>query len=204
MNWLFGNSRPSWCEELIILSSPRDAANALESGGSLKKQVMYVWNKATTDDDLEGFLKHRSKTKSFAHPLIIVGGAHGYRKAVDIGVGASPNRSDWGRGFRPNEFQEAKIIEAMRKYLNIYYVDVSSHGFEEKFARLWGQFPNADLMICVCWGLATDLAKQMRDRGLSCALAKKSENQYVKVRVNWDTVYTDEYRISLNRLARRI
>jgi len=198
----------SWYKELIILCKAEDAEQALsDPRRSLQGQVMYVWNKATTDDDLKGFLEHRAQTEFKRDPLIIVGGAHGYEEAVNVTAGvavaaaAGIHRIDWGKSFKKGEFAEDKICEQMKKYLNIHYVNVGRSGFEKNFAQLFGQFPKADLMICVCYGLATDLAKEMRDQGLSSTLAKKSPNEYVRVRVDWDIRYTDEHIIKLNQLA---
>lgn len=232
-----GNQTPAWCKDLVILANKADAAQALKTEGrSLEDQVMYAWNRPTTDDDLEQFLLHRAKGRFKDYPLIIIGGAHGYAAALQAAVGScgvhhagltavgavaaaagvtvgalvaanfipTLERSQWGKGFVAGEFREAQILEEMADVLNIHYVDVTRESYLSDFQALWAKYPQSDLMICVCYGCATDLAKEMRNRGLSSSLGKDRPNRYISVGVQWNVKSADPFRDRVNVLAKAV
>lgn len=232
---------PVWCNELVILASPTDGANALKKQTSLEDQVLYAWNRPTTDADLEQFLSHRAKGRFKDYPLIIIGGAHGYASALSVSVATTVatgtgafypavtiagqaaaaggvsvgamvvanilpalHRYEWGASFEPGEFQEANILQEMSEILNIHYVDVSQASYFVDFTALWASYPKADLMICVCYGCATGLAKRMRDKGLTHSLGKDGPNHYVSMKVQWDVKSMDPTREKINLLAKAV
>lgn len=193
----------NWFHELIILVDDDDLERAL-CGERPQGPVMYVWNDATSDLDLIGFLKHRRSIGRSRH-LIVVGGAHGRSWVTEVETEspkyakksqADPpklDKEDFARAFRRNEkgINEWRIMKAWSRRINVHYVDLADDdNWVKQWTDLHARYPNSDVMICVCFGLSTDLARGFRDKGLDNALVMKDlAPTYVKIKVNWETKF---------------